>query len=128
MPDEKIADLIERVERASGPDREIDGEAWKLFVEKPGDVWSDEFGVWHLQDPNDTIAWEPPPYLTSSLDAVLSLVERVRPGWGWQVNGGSLAKVATLMDDDSWSVPFEGAAATPPLAVLSALLRSIQAT
>ena len=194
MPDEKLSELIERVERASGPERELDGliaEAcgeprWLWYARattldklklrdgveakvKVALYYSEEGGGWwqwgpeawrqgrrnedearasaltagpwfHKPEPDEirVVQEVDPdcPAFTASLDACLALVERVRPGWGWQVIGGSLAKVATLFrppknpegsitDSDSWSVPFEGAAATSPLAVLSALLRSM---
>lgn len=91
MDVEHAKELLECVHDASGPSRHLDGWLWKAVTEKPGQVWSDQFadGVWCLQDAEDTIAYETPPHITSSLDAAVWLVSQALPGW-W-ISGGLCA-------------------------------------
>lgn len=134
--------LLTRAENATGPDREIDGGIWKALTEKTGDVWSDNIvgDVWHLQDPQDTIAYEPPPYITASIDAALALCERMLPGWAWQVSKieGVPSRAPTrdcevrlwLPGIRTQGLPVETVtadAATPALAILAATVRAILA-
>jgi hypothetical protein len=118
MPDEKIADLIERVERASGEDRVLDLDIHTALC-------PDEYsGHWQWDDETR------PPHLTGSLDAVLSLVERARPGIFWLIGRGMTRSAEPpfgcqlLFATDE--ILGQGEGQTAPLAVLSALLRSIQ--
>jgi len=117
MPDrEVLKELIDRVERASGPDREID-KAIAIFVEWTAtgkeppetgtpDYWySDAFGM---------------PAYTASIDAALSLVERFRPGWHWYVDDRTAAVWPEGVYDES-----DVAAATPALSIILALLKSL---
>ena len=113
MPDEKIADLIERVERAKGPDRDIDRD---IGLHVAGLTFNDKM-PWNWIGPGVDVTGALPSY-TASLDAVLSLVERVRPGWDWRNGDEKQNGLGTWLRVYS-------KAATPPLAVLSALLRSI---
>ena len=79
-----IEELIEKLEKAEGPSRELDGLIFKATQEQPGDVWEeitshdivsgDLVDVWHRRDPLDTVAFEVPPRFTSSVDAALTLV------------------------------------------------------
>lgn len=86
--------LIERVEAATGPDREIDAVVWRVVLmpqlpfyrEFDGRVMLDvrhglgEGGPdWRHPSPYDQS--RSPPNYTASLDAALTLVERKLPGW-----------------------------------------------
>jgi hypothetical protein len=76
--------LLARVEAATRPDREIDGEIAQLcgWLKTPLD-WTDNFG---------TKRNLPPPY-TSSLDAIAALAETELPVWWW---GGMRSTVSAL--------------------------------
>ena len=126
-----LSNLIERVSAATGPDREIDGLVCKLA--DPTE-WqrcrrraAEPSGA-----PEAAVEREAPfyaKYYTSSLDAVVSLVERELPGWDWDVGfhhagpfayanlepGGTLAPAVGI---------FSGEAKTPAIALLLAFLRA----
>lgn len=130
--------LLERVEAASGPDRDLDwtmAQAFDpdlagrvlityegskaaciangLWPKRKGACWRDAlFSV---------------PRYTASLDAAVGLVEKMLPGWTWGINGpdpeldgecvGSLWKsTANTIDGDG---------KTPALALIAALLKAL---
>lgn len=81
--DEQMESLIERVERAEGGDREIDWLVYQvMFPDDPVIAqWHDQIGKWSA---TDAASWATRftnirPY-SSSLDAVLGLVEEKLPG------------------------------------------------
>lgn len=101
-----IAELLERVEGATGPDRELDAAIECALAS----TWGS--------------AINPRPY-TASLDAALALVERVRPGWTWE-GGRDPAKASWAYLYAKIDGPtFSASAPTPALALLAALLRSL---
>lgn len=110
----ELRELLERVEKATGPNTEIEVELIQRFISaKEGDL--------HRRY---TIAVYG---FTSSIDAAIALVERVRPGWAWNVgNVGEEDRPSVAL-----TVPFEpyqdfvAHGATPALAVIAALLRSL---
>lgn len=82
-------DLIERLEKASGPDRELDvaiGFAVGRIRERDGNylyaTGNDSDMVVEPNEYDDHIVAQPLPYYTQSIDAALTLVPR---GWGWNV-------------------------------------------
>ena len=105
----KRDDLIERLEKATGPDREIDTAIEELF------------------DPSfrDSTLRQATRY-TASLDATVALVEEMLPGWQYGIevrraaNGGNTAWVAPNEDSSRAKT-----AATPAIALLIALLRAL---
>ena len=74
--------LLERVEAATGPDREIDTEIARAFGWTPPGI---NPALWEGKETPSW--WATPgfgmPAYTSSLDAAIALVERVLPGWSW---------------------------------------------
>ena len=70
-----MKDLIERLEKATGPDRSLDGEIARILG------WSQERVEWaghndiHWKSPNGNLSGEPP-YYTRDLDAAQSVVPR----------------------------------------------------
>jgi len=106
-----IPALIERLEKAEGPDREIDVLLWREFgwseirdpernsvtdilgpdVRVNTRTISEAIDLFLHTDANGIArAWNVP-RLTASLDAALALVERVLPGWRaqfWQQRSG----------------------------------------
>ena len=110
-----LKSLLERVEKATGPDRELDGAIWRETIGFDPDrmlpqAWPD-------------IGQPPSPFppLTASLDASLSLVNEMLPGGIVTITTTGLADI--LVASETWikSPPLR----TPPLAVLSALLRAL---
>jgi hypothetical protein len=81
--------LLSRVEGGEGEDRALDAE---IALHIGGCVryrnWYDDDAktqhAWHCKWQNDS-EWEPLPHFTTSLDAAVALVERVRPGMGASV-------------------------------------------
>lgn len=126
-----LKELIERVEKATGPDRKIDGLAWKLIYEQPGDVWRQlaDDDVWYRADPVDTIAYDAPPYNTVSVDAVIALIGE-KTDWHWILHGGGNRPAHAVIDGGHGDIWIELAAVdapTPALALLLAFLRSWEA-
>lgn len=109
-----LRDLLERIEAATGPDRELD----YLIANSIGD--------WGPVD-------DPFP-LTASIDAALALVEKMLPGCLWEVNGGdpqALSRpLATIWPASNNTVQLEIKARgnTPQHAILSALIRALLAS
>ena len=103
-----ISELRERVEKATGPDRELD-EALRVHFRYPPKPWN----------------------YTASIDAALALVERVRPGCWYVMAKGRLTDAEPLYGcellrggtDEQLAIS-EGH--TQPVAILSALLLSLQ--
>jgi hypothetical protein len=106
-----LASLLERVEKAEGPDRELDAAIWRVLC------WSNRDTI----IPRDAL-------LTASLDAALALVEEKLPGCNGLLMFGEphrnpIMRLAPLYPDGRH--PVEAGGATLPLAVLSALLRAL---
>lgn len=86
------ASLIERLEKAEGPDRELDAAIEALFYtlenDAPAEIVCDSdcaaTGQYWVKIDGGRSLYAADP-LTKSLDAALSLVERVLPGWGIEV-------------------------------------------
>ena len=104
--------LLARVEAATGGDREIDAELSRAF------------GVQYIPNPNNNGPKFVARQLTTSLDATVALVRKKRPGGHWRVVGIWGNGYATLYGADSQQ-DANVRAATPELALLAALLRSM---
>lgn len=147
--------LIEKLEAAEGPSRELDAE---VAVALAGWEWHGggeprEFQRFagHWKKPGEegygTLEGqlckcaesgnsEPPPY-TSSLDAAVALVERLLPG-AWRETSGPRAYLnipkavpnywrATVQPWGPKNANTAGWGATEPLAILAALLKALEA-
>lgn len=139
---QQLHEILERLEKAEGPDREID--AWLIFaldLEQryiaggkepiPRDIKWD--GVeFSLYDENGKHGfWGPHvvPEFTASLDAAVALVEKMLPEWWWRVNGGSPATkgrlrtacVAPIGTHDT----INEIGMTAPLALLAAMAKAL---
>jgi hypothetical protein len=136
-----LAELLARVEAATGPDRELDAQivcaanGWTFErFSTPTDrprmtgcfiyVRSNGVRVWSQAEDNACV--------TASLDRALALVERVRPGW-WREftehdNGGPRRWLVTLTAPRGTPGVGEAEASTPALALLAALLKSLLAS
>lgn len=113
-----MRDLIERLEKADGPDRELDAKLARHLAGDPVDHWFRLFGDWFT---DRTI-----PSYTSSIDAAVALVERVLPGAEWEVTNTGRRPGATVISYERRVR--EGAyASTPAIAICIALLRAKEA-
>lgn len=133
---EMMADLtalVKRVEEAPEGDMELDADIW-LFGVKEGRIeWAqtrytmEAYPVWVYPSTNHLSGFgkEPVPRLTSSLDAAVAFVVRVRPGTEWAISmlyGHPQADVDMNSDE-----PTTARAATPALALVLAALRALSA-
>lgn len=125
------SDLIERVGKAEGPDREIDADLVRTCC--PGSRVSqylasdEEPSVFHahtigLNDRADV------PRYTESLDAALSLVDRMLPGWTRSVDA-TLPEAGIAVDlypPDQGSAGVRGDHKIEAIATCLALLRALE--
>lgn len=83
---EKLRELLERCEKASGPDREIDRTIAMTFGRMNGTVpvCAGYVGIGSF---------------TSSIDAAVRLVQDILPGWWWKVGTCSVSDDACIAPD-----------------------------
>lgn len=139
---EGLREIIERVEKAEGPDREIDCLLWAYLIDgrtvtylennlvvsdKPGDVqiilgWIDPGKV----SRNFSTSRVEPKEYTASIDAALALMERVLPGAGWErMIQPDNTVLIYVWGEDGPGKAFETAAGTA-VAIILATLRALQ--
>lgn len=114
-----LAALIERLEKLTCPDREVDdliGAA--VFRTEPVGPFS----------PGSKVDKRLPRY-TASLDAVIALVERELPGWHWNVGEfptvrAQLAQPVETKFGPGIGIRADTTGATPAIALCLALLRA----
>lgn len=71
----RYQDIISRLEKATGPDRELDADVFfALGGERYGAL---------LKWPGECVYFGVFPDFSASLDATIALIERVLPGWGY---------------------------------------------
>lgn len=139
--------LLSRVAKLEGADREVDFAIHEHFYPTPNSRISDVklppgFGADALSRGLD-----PRPVYTGSIDAAVSLVKRVRPGWEWDVGSihqdfrsvGEPRFIASISSPITWVPPmpeeggmdepcsdtFEGRSESPAIALILALLHSL---
>jgi len=142
--------LIERVEEATGPDRELDVDiAWAIEPDRYRSAyWNGRLGKpgttlpLKLDGLERTSVRSNCPALTASVDAALALLGRVLPGWSIQLYRHPDGAFATLYRLGEVASILDGAVeryvATPyfesiqicdahlPLAIIAATLRAMQ--
>lgn len=134
--------LAARVEALTGPSKEVDRAVARVvgwFRVEPrhsrnrygGWIAPDDFiGAYRDGSPmldglHGTTIWRDPPSWTASVDAVLALIARELPGWGWSVTSRRLKEAFACVNEPNAVVEIvRGEAATPALALLSAALRA----
>lgn len=120
--------LRERVESATGADREIDAALWCALLHPDCKPSQSRPGYVAITD-DDPSRWgyKEVEHYTASLDAALALVEAKLPGSAWSVStvmfgrGGYVAGIGRVgLNED-----IEARAPTPALALLAALLAAL---
>ena len=133
-------DLLERLEKATGPERTLDHAIARAFG------WQEQLGGWLAPGSKD-YEFENVPLFTASLDASIALVERVLPGWAREVsywpkhthkvsghewNQAQCSVTLTECGPNGWHDSrhrrIVGEAPTESLALLTALLRALKET
>jgi hypothetical protein len=136
-----LRELADRVERASGLDRHIDGLIWQSIEPQHDYVMFGEVSqVLYRRDPHDSGAFDAPPPFTASIDAAMTLVlveewtlnleqwpspmvavnREYSGNWPW----GRDAWRATLTHDWGAFGQVSVISATPALALTAAALRA----
>lgn len=139
-----ISKLIERVEKATGPDRELDcriaytldfsvdgmGNSFRDFCDVFERDWAE---ISRRAEMHQSILSHNLPRVTASIDSALALLERVRPGWVCDTLGQDATGTLGDMRGIGWTAEFsnglqscQGQAPTLPLAIILALLLSLQ--
>lgn len=126
-----LTDLIEALQKATGPDREIDRDIADTLGLGPDESWErpkHQRGIINMDVGNwskGNISRSSPRY-TSSVDAAIALAERVLPGrsvmMGWRQSSETRpwARVGLWPDPDATG-------ATPAIALCVATLRALSA-
>lgn len=128
-----LRELLERVEKATGADRELDSAIFSALVDPRRE---NAYWIWQGSRPQGSPERAPADYwdtrhtptITSSIDAALALMERMLPGAFWLIGKGkttALEKMfACQLMFGTDEIIGEGEAETAPLAILAALLRA----
>ena len=127
-------DLIKRLEAAEAGSRELDALLWKALHPR-GEIAVKGAGRpglvdWRCRVPGATIAnsWTNPPAATTSLDAALSLAERLWPHVMWRIghdpDDGSLKAELVIAQKPGDPPAVSANAFTAPLALCAAVLRA----
>ena len=141
--------ILERLKELSAPDRELDAMLEVLLVQNR--VWVEDGTVIYARNAAEPymttrigtidpgvhsrhfyLSWEDGyPRYTASIDAALGLVERCLPGTWWLFGKGRMKPeellygAQLLPEGDIDTIIGEGEAATPPLAILTALVSAL---
>ena len=125
-----LTSLIEKLEKATSPDRHLDARiCWTLGLEPwagTDEIHLTHFGIGSRIDKRT-------PAYTASIDAAVSLAERVLPGWCFDEIRQDWEGSPTGVTGFGWTVEMvngltrvQGQAKTFPIAILLATLRALQ--
>lgn len=126
-----LTDLLARVEAATGPDRELDGDIALACGAVVDPAERNLMGIvtvpawWTMPRascakwPHRTTPWP----LTASIDSALALAERVLPGWAWMLRG-SFAKLWEPHGKPPGN-DFDAMGRSPALAIIAAILKAL---
>jgi hypothetical protein len=81
-----LSSLIARLEAAEGPNYALEVDIFKFFNPEYSDYVQGRGGLVHKEDGEDqrVLSNVRPPNVMASLDAAVSLANRVLPGWFWR--------------------------------------------
>lgn len=121
---EELRALRERLEKAEGPDHDLDcaiGHELRVFTGRSAFYIQPPPGV-HPDHPAGMF-----PNFTSSADETIALVERMLPGWEWGINSDNSAYVRRRESDGLLAISSiqSRRAETPALALCVALLSAL---
>ena len=119
-----LTDLIARVEKLEGPDREVDALLADTFMERAEVNDVRRWGWVRWRFPGEKGAHKT--NFTASLDAALALVERVLPGWGAEFS--TMPPTARLFDGQAAGLDYYAEHETIALALILVLLRALEST
>lgn len=124
----KLDELIEKLEKAEGPNYRLEIDIFKLFNPEYAEYVEGRGGLVHVNDGEDqrVLSNVRAPNYTASLDAAVALAERVLPGWRWAVTSRGTAWCNTA-DLPTPSIHLRADAATPALALCLATLKAVRA-
>lgn len=136
-----LSELIERVGKLTGPDRETDWLIAEHFGEVPPHrimeigwdyIWYRRPGEFVLWRPTDSEGrrvetWSPAAH-TASLDAAIAFKERMLPGWFWLKRTWNEMSVYRPGDGDCEAVEYASDHSIPAAALVLATLRALAAS
>ena len=135
----KYTDIIERLEKANGPNPQLDYEiaffeGWTRYTDEDDPVFVGKVSTWWAEpDETDWSTSAHPPFYTASLDAAVALVERMLPDAEIELifrQDREQPQWYAGVGEDLCDVPncFNGLPAQQaPIALLIALFRALQA-
>lgn len=107
-------EIVERLEKLTGPDREMDARIWAHFFKVRYIGHNMAYAAYGASNPLTQVEFTTPPKrtrcvtgspqyphatpVTASLDAAVALVEKMLLGWGWRV-------ATCCVSDDAWVFP-----------------------
>lgn len=138
----RLSELRERVESASGGDRELDADLFWMLDHERAQRWFSHGATGRPKQYPISLPIPPglgrasvvasAPKYTASIDVALALVERMLPDAWWLINSGIKAHrqqggyaYSCRLGIKDWE-DFEGHGKTAPLAILEALLRALE--
>ncbi len=141
-PSPDISTLIGRLSEATEGSRDLDNHVARLFgwrrveprfarTKRGGwiapEEWMGEYADGRpITSQHGTTIHPDEPRTTTSVDAALKLIERVRPGWWWAVGHyGPHGRATANVSRDGKKHGNDVVAATPALAICLALLKSL---
>lgn len=130
------SDLITRISKLEGPNRRLDHEMHILFFvpdNKKDTVEWNHFGSYSWWPSHDHVKIDKVPAYTASVDAAISLAERVLPGWNGDLDIGKPLADSGKMGCRIWTHEskyhnYVGEGFNPATALLIAILRAKEAS
>lgn len=137
MPTNELDALIARVEKLTGPDREVDRQIQVMALGVTQEWQQGRGAHWEYHKDGFWVSIEPIPAFTASLDALMVLADQRLPGYAWAVGNMGFFKpspvppqylpwatVWTPEGKPKWNARAE----TVILALLLALLHALRTT
>lgn len=122
-----LSSLIERLEKATGPNYALEVDIFKFFNPEYSDYIKGRGGLVHRNDGEDqrVLSNVRPPNVTASIDAAVALAERVLPNW--QINLSIFHDTLAEASFGNREAPHaRSQAPKPALAICLATLRALQ--